>query len=384
MAAEPGWIKSSTDRRGAKIAAGGSWEIEQLTRLNAEINTLIPQLTGTAAAKNGPVRVDLSDMDTLDSGGAWLVIQTCQRLKDSGFDAQVAGAKKAHAALLERVQASRVDRAAATREQHPLIANLTWLGKSTFDVLEQARDLLGFFGLTVIILIRAILNPWRIYLRAVVTHVERTGLNALPIVGLLSFLIGVVLAFQGADQLRRFGAEIFTVNLLGVSVLRELGVLITAIIVAGRSGSAFTAQIGTMKVNQEVDAMETIGLDPIEVLVLPRIVAMLIALPLLVLYADVVGIAGGAVMCLLVLDISFTAFLTQLQDAVTVTTFFVGMSKAPVFAYLIAMVGCFQGLQVTGSAESVGLRTTLSVVQSIFLVIAVDAMFSVFFSFMGI
>jgi phospholipid/cholesterol/gamma-HCH transport system permease protein len=213
---------------------------------------------------------------------------------------------------------------------------------------------------------------------------ETAGLNALPIVGLLTFLIGVVLAYQGADQLARFGAEIFTINLVGVGVLRELGILITAIIVAGRSGSAFTAEIGTMKVNEEVDAMRTIGLDPLDVLVLPRVVALVLVMPLLTFYADIMALAGGAVMTYFHLDISLLQFVRQLETAVTIETFWVGMVKAPLFAFMIAMVGCFQGLKVSGSADSVGRETTRAVVVGIFLVIVADALLSIFFSIIGV
>jgi phospholipid/cholesterol/gamma-HCH transport system permease protein len=219
---------------------------------------------------------------------------------------------------------------------------------------------------------------------ALVYHMQASGLNALPIVGLMAFLIGVVLAFQGADQLQRFGAEIFTVNLVGVAVLREMGILITAIIVAGRSGSAYTAQIGTMKVNEEVDAMKTLGLDPMEVLVMPRILALVLVLPLLTFYADIMGLVGGAMMATATLDISPRQFIVQLQDAITPWAFWVGMIKAPIFAFIIAMVGCFEGLKVTSSAESVGLRTTKSVVEAIFLVIVLDAVFSIFFTIVGV
>ena len=206
----------------------------------------------------------------------------------------------------------------------------------------------------------------------------------MPIVCLLSFLIGVVLAFQGADQLRRFGAEIFTVNLLTLSVLREIGVLMTAIMLAGRSGSAFTAQIGTMQVNEEVDALRTLGLDPVEVLVIPRILALLISLPILTFLSDVMGILGGALMAVAVLDLTLSQFLRQLEEAITLTHFLVGMVKAPFFAYIIGIVGCYEGLRVSGSAESVGRMTTKSVVESIFLVIIADALFSILFSVLKI
>jgi phospholipid/cholesterol/gamma-HCH transport system permease protein len=192
------------------------------------------------------------------------------------------------------------------------------------------------------------------------------------------------MAHQGADQLRRFGAEIFTVNLLGISILREIAILLTAIVVAGRSGSAFTAQIGTMKVNQEVDALRTLGLDPVEVLVLPRVLALILALPLLAFFADVMALAGGGLMCAASLGIAPARFLTQLGQAIGFQTFLVGISKAPVFAFVIAMVGCYEGLSVSGSAESVGRMTTRSVVVGIFLVIVFDALFSILFSYLGV
>jgi phospholipid/cholesterol/gamma-HCH transport system permease protein len=215
------------------------------------------------------------------------------------------------------------------------------------------------------------------------SHMEKAGFDALPIVGLLSFLIGVVTAFQSADQLARFGAQIFTVNIVGIGILREMGILITAIIVAGRSGSAFTAQIGTMKVNEEIDAMRTIGLDPVEILVLPRVLGLVIVLPLLTFYADILGILGGAVMASTSLDISLLQFARQMKGAVSITSFWVGMIKAPFFAFIIALVGCFEGFQVTRSAESVGSHTTKAVVEGVFLVIVFDAFFSIFFSKIG-
>ena len=219
---------------------------------------------------------------------------------------------------------------------------------------------------------------------ALIHQVEETGLNSLPIVGLLAFLIGIVLAYQGADQLKRFGAEIFTINLLGVGVLREIGGLLTAIILAGRSGSAFTAQIGTMRVNEEIDAMETIGLNTVDVLVLPRILGLVIALPLLTFYSDIMGLIGGAVMCYFDLGITIPAFLRQLHEAISMNTFLVGIIKAPVFAFVIGLVGCYEGLQVERNAASVGKLTTRSVVESIFLIIVLDAAFSVMFSILKI
>jgi len=244
--------------------------------------------------------------------------------------------------------------------------------------------LVNFFGLTISTLVSAIAKPKRLRPVALINQIEQTGLNAVPIVSLLNFLIGIVIAYQGAVQLRKFGAEIFTIDGLAFGIPREIAVLITAIVVAGRSGSAFTAQIGTMQVNQEVDALRTVGLNPIEVLVLPRINALLITLPMLVFLADVAGLMGGALMSVLSLDLTVGQFMKRLEEVISLKHFLVGLVKAPVFAYIIAIVGCFEGLRVTGSAESVGRMTTKAVVESIVLVILADALFSILFSALGI
>jgi phospholipid/cholesterol/gamma-HCH transport system permease protein len=244
--------------------------------------------------------------------------------------------------------------------------------------------MLGFGGLVASALARLLAQPGRLRATATTVQMEQTGLNALPIVGLLSFLIGIVFAYQGADQLRRFGAEIYTVNLLGIAVLRELGVLLTAIIIAGRSGSAFTAQIGTMQVNQEIDALRTLGLDPVEVLVLPRILGLVLTMPLLVFYADAMGLLGGALMAWATIGISIPVFLEQLRGAITEWTLWIGIIKAPFFASIIALVGCYEGFNVSGSADSVGRLTTQSVVEAIFLVIVADSAFSILFSLLRI
>ncbi len=245
--------------------------------------------------------------------------------------------------------------------------------------------MLGYVGRFTIELMEAIFQPrGNLRVAALFTQVEEIGINALPIVGLLAFLIGIVMAYQGADQLRRFGAEIFTINLLGVGILRELGGLVTAIIIAGRSGSAFTAQIGTMKVNEEIDALQTIGINTFDVLVLPRVLGLAIALPFLTFYADVMAMIGGAVMCYFDLGITVPAFMRQLHEAVSMNTFLVGIIKAPIFAVTIGLVGCFEGLQVERNAASVGALTTRSVVEAVFLVIVIDAGFSILFSVLGI
>jgi phospholipid/cholesterol/gamma-HCH transport system permease protein len=229
-----------------------------------------------------------------------------------------------------------------------------------------------------------ILQPRRLRMPALVSQMQETGLNAVPIVALMGFLIGVVLSFQGAAQLRQFGAEVFVVDLIAISIFRELGILLTAIIVAGRSGSAFTASIGSMKVREEIDAMRTLGLDPIDVLVLPRVLALVIMLPALGFIANIAGIFGGALMSWIELGVSPGMFITRLYENTDVWHLGVGMIKAPFFAVVIGVVACWRAMQVKGSSESVGRQTTSSVVQSIFLVIALDAAFSVFFSEVGV
>ncbi len=326
---------------------------------------------------------DLGAVEAIDSAGAWLAIRCQRRLEERGCKVVFEGLSEENSTLFQAVaegaECAPVPR--PTSMVHALISNL---GEGTIARFADAGALLSFLGQTVIGFFDLIRKPAELRPIAIVYHMQKTGLEALPIVGLLSFLIGVVLAYQGSDQLARFGAQIFTVNLVGIAVLREMGVLITSIIVAGRSGSAFTAQIGTMKVNQEVDAMRTIGLNPMFVLAMPRVIALTLVLPLLTFYANIMGLLGGGVMAWSLLDITPRQFIEQLSGALQLTTFWVGMIKAPIFGFIIALVGCYEGLQVSSNAESVGLRTTRAVVEAIFLVIVLDALFSILFSVLGI
>jgi phospholipid/cholesterol/gamma-HCH transport system permease protein len=260
------------------------------------------------------------------------------------------------------------------------VAWLHTIGAASVAAAEQAWALLHFIGETGLAALGSARHPAGIRWRPVAFNVRSAGLDALPIVGLLAFLLGVVVAYQGAGQLRLFGATIFVADLVGLSMLREFAPLITAIIVAGRSGSAYAAQIGTMVVTEEMDALRTIGIVPQELLVLPKLLALVIALPLLTVFADGLGLAGGMLMAQLRLDVGYGEFLERLVNAVAVRDFLIGVLKAPVFAALIVVVGCFQGFRTTGGADGVGLQTTRSVVWSIFLVIVVDAVFSVVLS----
>jgi phospholipid/cholesterol/gamma-HCH transport system permease protein len=372
---DAGWVKAEPGGDGQAWQFGGAWTLAHANALDDATTALKPGA--------GAVTLDLSALEMLDTAGAWLIMRTAER---AGAGGAKVGWIEPPAALLPLFK--RVLEAGPEPVEEPArrVLFLDWLadvGAATEVILKEALDLIAFFGALVETLGRIIVQPKRLRWVSVVSHIERTGLNALPIVGMISFLVGVVLAFQGADQLRRFGAEIYTVNLLGVTILREMGILLTAIVVAGRSGSAFTAEIGAMQVNEEVDALRVTGLDPMEVLVAPRVLALMIALPLLTFFADIMGLLGGGLMSLVLLDISFGQYWRILNTAVSLNTFLVGIVKAPIFALLIALVGCFEGLRVSGSAESVGRLTTRSVVEGIFLVIVFDAFFSVLFSYIG-
>jgi len=356
-----------------RIVCRGNWTIDSLGALNAKIAAIRP-----AGVRR--VRFDLAGVEAIDSAGGWLISRTQGALKTAGLDVAIEGAGPAQDALLVKVLAAGLPPPMMPHRHQHILDLIAAIGAAMIAFFRQSRDLIDFFGAVIIGFFRLIAQPRRIRLTAFIAHVQQTGLSALPIVGLISFLIGIVLAYQGADQLRRFGAQIFTVNLVGVSVLREMGILLTSIIVAGRTGSAFTAQIGTMQVNEEIDALRTLGLDPLDVLVLPRVLALVVALPLLAFYSDIMALMGGGLAAVFLLGMTPPQFLTQLNNAVTLTHFLVGISKAPVFAALIAIVGCFEGMRVSGSAESVGRLTTQSVVEALFLVIVFDAFFSIMFS----
>jgi phospholipid/cholesterol/gamma-HCH transport system permease protein len=367
-----------TARRGEDIVltAAGAWTIQAARALDEQLQKL-------AAAGAKRVLIVLADLTALDTAGAWLIARTERELRAAGIAVDIGGAKPGHQALLTRIMEAGRPPPLAPAPHFHLIDIVANTGEAVIHGGRQARDMLEFFGAIVVAIGRLLRRPGRIRFVSLVSNIEQHGFNAMPIVGILLFLVGIVVAYQGVGQLRRFGAEIFAVDLVGISVLREMGVLISSIVIAGRSGSAFTAQIGTMQVNEEVDAIRTLGLDPLEVLVLPRLLALMIALPLLTFFANIMAILGGAFMATQTIDVTFAQFLELLRDAVSLTHFWVGMVKAPVFAFLIAMVGCFEGMRVRGSAESVGRLTTQSVVESLFLVIVFDAGFSVLFSYLG-
>jgi phospholipid/cholesterol/gamma-HCH transport system permease protein len=353
----------------------GAWTLDHLAPLEA-------RLDHAGWPGKGEVVVDGSAVSVMDTAGAWMLRRIVQGVEHAGGQVSLRGFRAEHEALLRMVGSRGVDEALATTVSKPRF--LERVGAIAWNGAKESLAMLAFLGEAALVGLRSITRPSRVRWKPILFNVKTAGVDALPITGLLCFLMGIVIAYQGATQLRRYGANIFVADLVGLAMLRELSPLLTAIIVAGRSGSAYAAQIGTMKVTEEIDALRTVGIVPIELLVLPKIIALMIALPLLSVYADVLGVAGGMVMAKKELDVGFPDFLDRLQYALRLSDFLVGIGKAPVFAAIIAAVGCFQGFQVTGDAESVGRRTTVSVVQSIFLVIVADAIFSVVFETLGI
>ena len=330
------------------------------------------------AVKRDGVVLDLSAVERMDTVGAWLIHRMVRDRR-----AVVRGANESMSRLLDQVAAADQPVKIYPDSRSPTTRVLGEIGGAAAQAGRNFVGLVGFFGGTLVALWNVVTHPRRFRFNAVVQQFENVGLKALGIVGLMSFLIGLVIAQQGAVQLAQFGAEVFTVNLIGRSAFRELGVLMTAIMVAGRSGSAFAAQIGTMKLTEEVDAMRTIGVDPQEALVLPRVLATVLMMPLLGFYSAVIASIGGGVFCFIALDIPPATYVQRIREVVPMTDFYVGLIKAPVFGALVAIAGCFQGMQVESDAEQVGLRTTAAVVQAIFLVFVLDAVFAVFFSSIG-
>ena len=336
-------------------------------------------LPGRLDAVDGDVKtIDLSGVDRIDTVGAWIVHRYAER-----NDAKVEGLEGDDQQLFDQV----VDSAQPVPiDEHPQGGFTRLLGEVGDAVVTTGRTLyglLGFLGATTLAFVAVARHPQRFRFNAVVQQFEVVGVAALAIVGLMSFLIGIVIAQQGAVQLRQFGAEVFTINLVGRLTLREMGVLMTAIMVAGRSGSAFAAQIGTQKLTEEIDAMRTIGVSPMEALVVPRTMAAILLMPLLGFYASLIALIGGGLLVWISLGIPPTTFIQRIREVVPITDLYVGLIKAPVFGAIIAVAGCFQGMQVEANAEQVGLRTTAAVVQAIFLVIVLDAFFAVFFTWLG-
>jgi phospholipid/cholesterol/gamma-HCH transport system permease protein len=353
---------------GATLRFSGNLSLACLRDLPERLNAI-----------EGPVaRLDLSGVERIDTVGAWLVHRFAR-----DHQSKVEGLHPDEQHLLDQVAAAEHPIELPPKPADPFTRMLAEVGEAVIEAGKTLYGLLGFLGATLIAFWNVAKHPSRFRFNATVHRFEVVGVSALGIIGLMSFLIGIVIAQQGAVQLRQFGAEVYTINLVGRITLRELGVLMTAIMVAGRSGSAFAAQIGTMKLTEEIDAMRTIGVSPMEALVVPRTLAVVLMMPLLGFYAAMWSIFGGGLLCWVSLGIPPITFIQRIQEVVPLTDLWVGLVKAPVFGAIIAIAGCFQGMQVEADAEQVGNRTTIAVVQAIFLVIVLDAFFAVFFSEVG-
>lgn len=325
------------------------------------------------------VRLDLRAVESMDTVGAWTVLRLSRQ-----YDAAIVNCREEAQRLIGALGNASENTEEIVPVRMPLAQRVPANVGAVMSGLGQGFvQVLGFLGQMIIAMGDLVRHPSRIRGKALVHQMELVGINALPIIGLMSFLVGIVIAQQGAVQLRQFGAEIYTVNLVGRLTLRELGILMTAIMVAGRSGSAFAAQLGTMKLTEEIDAMRTIGVSPMEALILPRIIATMLMMILLGVYSSVIGIIGGAFLSSLTLGIPFFTFLSRIQEVVPLHDVWVGIVKAPVFGLIVAVAGCYQGMQVKTNAEEVGTRTTAAVVMAIFMVIVLDAFFAVFFTEIG-
>ena len=361
-----------------RIATSGDWVLAHYAYLEPAVSALQPQLLSNAI-------FDLSQLGALDTAGATLLVKLIGEKNVLELERIAPTLPLERRVLLQTVRSALQNYVTPPAQHQPRIVTelLANIGKSVESFWQNLVALIGFIGLTMEVLFATLLRPahWRV--TSLVANLQQIGLNAVPIIALLTFMVGAVIAFLGSTVLSTFGASIFTVQLVAFSFLREFAVLLAAILMAGRTASAFTAQIGLMKANEEIDAIQTMGLNPVELLVLPRVLALLVALPMMTFIGMICGIMGGIVVCALTLDISPTMFLTIMQNNVGFEHFWVGMIKAPVFAFLIAIIGCLEGFKVSGSAESVGEHTTASVVHSIFVVILLDAVAALFFMEMG-
>ncbi|MEM6639602.1 MAG: MlaE family lipid ABC transporter permease subunit [Pseudomonadota bacterium] len=354
-----------------QLRATGTWTAFGLGKMGADLG-LDPASRRT---------LDLTGIDRFDTTGAWLVQRAVQRFADAGGALQV-DTTRAQRELLDLVGQHQADPADLVPPTPPGV--IEEIGRDTFGLINKYLTFLAFIGRLTFTAVRVAFTPHNWRWRTIIRGVEEAGFNALPIVGLLSFLLGLVIAYQSGVALQAYNGSIFVADLVGLAMLRELAPLITAIIVAGRTGSAYTAQIATMKVTEEVDALRTLGVAPLEALALPKFFALVISLPLLAVFADLMGILGGMFMANAMFDMSFGTFVQRLNESVSLSSFLIGIGKAPIFALMIAAVGCYQGFEADSGAEQVGRHTTTSVVHAIFLVIVVDAVFAIVFSKVGL
>ena len=352
-----------------KLISKGEWNLESVRQIEKKLRN---------TPCNKKIVWDVSQATEFDSAGVLLFIEYYERFQKE-VEIEVVGYTKKQKEMYDLLTRD-LDALMPPRK----VGFFENLGKQTYEVLYDLLDFVTFLGHLFLTFLHIFRRPKDFRIKEIVYHIHQSGFNALIIIGLTSFLVGMVISYQGSVQLAKFGADMFIVDTVAISITRELGPMITAIVIAGRSGSAYTAEIGAMKITEEIAAMRTMGFDPYAFLVLPRVIALMIALPLLIFFSDIVGIFGGMVASDMQLGISFTQFIDRLYEVLEVKHYVLGMIKGPLFAFIIAAVGCFRGFQVSDNTESIGLHTTASVVNSIFLVIAFDALFSVIYTELGL
>ncbi len=360
-----------------ELKTAGAWTIDNATALTAAVDAAVKQASAARA-----VTIDIADIAPLDTFGAWLIERMLRDNRAAGRDAHLTAVPERYADLLEEVHRTPELAPALPRRFSPA-RELDRLGRRAAGAVSDLAETVAMAGALFVAVGRAIRQPRRFRPTSIVYHLDRVGWQAIGIILLITVLIGAIIAQQGIFNFRRFGAEEYAVNLVGILVLREIGVLIVAIMIAGRSGSSYTAELGSMKMREEIDALRTMGIDPVEVLILPRVIALMIALPILTFLGSMAALVGGELTAWVYGGMSPAAFLARLKDAVSVDDFLVGLVKAPVMAFVVGLVACAEGLKVAGSAESLGLKTTSSVVKAIFLVIVLDGFFAIFFAAIG-
>ncbi len=376
--ATPPLLTATPSGDALELRPAGSWTAANVTSLEALSDSVMAQLD-----QSKTVKVDMAGVRELDTLGAWLLEKMARRATSAGHQADVVGVADNYAGLIEEVRQVNRRNPAPAATLNPVVAKVNDIGRSAVSAMDDVTVFLQMLGSLFMALVGVLRRPRSLRLTSLVYQLYRVGWQAIPIVVLITFLIGAIIAQQGFFHFRKFGADSYVVDMVGILVLRELGVLIVAIMVAGRSGSAYTAELGSMKMREEIDALSTMGLDPVEVLILPRVIALVLALPILSFIGSMAALYGGGLVAQFYGGMGPPVYIARLHEAVSVTHFEVGILKAPFMALVIGIVACSEGLRVKGSAESLGKQTTTSVVKSIFLVIVLDGLFAVFFASIG-
>ncbi len=371
-------MEARADGDRVTLAGTGAWTAVEA----GQLERLIDEQT---AAPEPPrhVTIDMSGVRKFDTYGAWLLERLVRLFKERGCDAQVVNLPANYQVLIDEVRTVNMKEWPDPEEEGAVTSALESIGHTVYTVIHSLNAALQMIGAVALAIVRVITHPRNFRFTSMVHHLDNVAWRAVPIILLITFLIGCIIAQQGIFHFRKFGADIYVVDMVGILVMREIGVLIVAIMVAGRSGSAYTAELGSMKMREEVDALRTMGFDPVEVLVVPRVLALIVGLPILTFIGSLAALYGGGLVCWLYGGIDPDVFLQRLREAITIDHFKVGMIKAPFMALVVGVVACVQGFEVKGSAESLGLQTTASVVESIFLVIVLDGLFAIFFASIG-